>query len=115
MVYGTQRAYMPMAIELSLNTTEFGNFYMSLLFCPSCTILLLFITITLMILYRDIFLRFFHKRKSMWKLDIVTFSGNDGNETIKKFKVLVMRTMNKGLLPKGQAKEILVDLATMGY
>jgi hypothetical protein len=41
--------------------------------------------------------------------------GNDGNETIKKFKVLVMRMMNKGLLPKGQAKEILVDLATMGY
>ena len=41
--------------------------------------------------------------------------GNDGSETIKKFKVLVMRMMNKGLLPKGQAKEILVDLATMGY
>jgi hypothetical protein len=41
--------------------------------------------------------------------------GNDGNETIKKFKVLVMRMMNKGLLPKGQAKEILLDLATMGY
>jgi hypothetical protein len=41
--------------------------------------------------------------------------GNDGTETIKKFKVLVMRMMNKGLLPKGQAKEILLDLATMGY
>jgi len=41
--------------------------------------------------------------------------GNDGSETIKKFKVLVMRMMNKGLLPKGQAKEILLDLATMGY
>jgi len=26
-----------------------------------------------------------------------------------------MRMMNKGLLPKGQAKEILLDLATMGY
>ena len=41
--------------------------------------------------------------------------GNDGSETIKKFKLLVMRMMNKGLLPKGQAKEILVDLATMGF
>ena len=41
--------------------------------------------------------------------------GNDGSDTIKKFKVLVMRMMNKGLLPKGQAKEILLDLATIGY
>ena len=41
--------------------------------------------------------------------------GNDGNETIKRFKVLVMRMMNKGLLPKGQAKDILIELATLGY
>ena len=41
--------------------------------------------------------------------------GNDGSETIKKFKVLVMRMMNKGLLPRGQAKDILIELATLGY
>jgi hypothetical protein len=41
--------------------------------------------------------------------------GNDGSETIKKFKLLIMRMMNKGLLPKGQAREILLELATLGH
>jgi len=41
--------------------------------------------------------------------------GNDGSETVKKFKLLVMRMMNKGLLPKGQAKEILLEMATLGH
>jgi hypothetical protein len=41
--------------------------------------------------------------------------GNDGSETVKKFKLLIMRMMNKGLLPKGQAREILLELATLGH
>jgi hypothetical protein len=42
-------------------------------------------------------------------------AGNDGKETIKAFKLLVLKLMNSGHLPKGQAKSLLVDLAEMGY
>jgi hypothetical protein len=41
--------------------------------------------------------------------------GNDGSETVKKFKLIIMRMMNKGLLPKGQARELLLELATLGH
>lgn len=41
--------------------------------------------------------------------------GNDGTETIKKFKLIIMRMMNKGLLPRGQARDLLVELATLGH
>ena len=42
-------------------------------------------------------------------------AGNDGTETIKQFKLLVLKLMNGGHLPRGQAKELLVDLANLGY
>jgi len=34
---------------------------------------------------------------------------------MKKFKILIVKMVNNNLLPKGQAKEILMDLATIGY
>jgi hypothetical protein len=42
-------------------------------------------------------------------------AGNDGVETIKQFKLLVLKLMNSGHLPRGQAKDLLVDLANLGY
>ena len=42
-------------------------------------------------------------------------SGNDNFDMVKKFKILIMKLMRKELLPKNQAKDILLDLATMGY
>jgi len=42
-------------------------------------------------------------------------AGNDGVETIKQFKLLVLKLMNGGHLPRGQAKDLLVDLANLGY
>jgi len=42
-------------------------------------------------------------------------AGNDGVETIKAFKLLVLKLMNGGHLPRGQAKDLLVDLANLGY
>jgi hypothetical protein len=42
-------------------------------------------------------------------------SGNDSFDMVKKFKILIMKLMRKELLPKNQAKDILLDLATMGY
>jgi hypothetical protein len=42
-------------------------------------------------------------------------SGNDGKETVKEFKVLIMKMMNSGHLPKGQAKELLLELTQLGY
>jgi hypothetical protein len=34
---------------------------------------------------------------------------------IKKFKLLIVKLTHQGRLPKGQAKEILMDLASLGY
>lgn len=42
-------------------------------------------------------------------------SGNDSQELIKKFKLLIVKMINKGLLPKTQAKDMLMNLATLGY
>lgn len=42
-------------------------------------------------------------------------NGNDSNELVKKFKILIMKMMKKDLLPKGQAKDILIDLVSLGY
>lgn len=42
-------------------------------------------------------------------------SGNDNMDMVKKFKILIMKMMRKELLPKSQAKEILLDLATLGF
>ena len=42
-------------------------------------------------------------------------AGNDSPELIKKLKGVIMRLMNRGRLPKSQAREILMDLAAMGF
>ena len=42
-------------------------------------------------------------------------NGNDSQEVIKKFKILIMKMVKKDLLPKGQAKDILMDLVSLGY
>ena len=42
-------------------------------------------------------------------------SGNDSKEMIKTFKLLIVKLCNQGRLPKGQSKELLLDLASLGY
>ena len=42
-------------------------------------------------------------------------NGNDSVDLVKKFKLLIVKLVSKDLLPKGQAKEILMELATLGY
>jgi hypothetical protein len=42
-------------------------------------------------------------------------AGNDSKELIKKFKLLIVKLSQQDRLPKGQAKEILMDLAQIGY
>ena len=42
-------------------------------------------------------------------------SGNDNKDYIKKFKLLVMKLSKEDLLPMRQAKEVLYELAMLGY
>jgi hypothetical protein len=42
-------------------------------------------------------------------------NGNDSVELVKKFKLLIMKMMKNDLLPKSQAKDILIDLVSLGY
>jgi hypothetical protein len=42
-------------------------------------------------------------------------SGNDSVDLVKKFKILIMKMVKKDLLPKSQAKDILMDLVSLGY
>jgi hypothetical protein len=42
-------------------------------------------------------------------------SGNDNTEYIKKFKLLIVKLINQDVLPRNQGKDILIDLATLGY
>jgi hypothetical protein len=42
-------------------------------------------------------------------------NGNDSVDLVRRFKLLIVKLVNKELLPKGQAKEILMELATLGY
>jgi hypothetical protein len=42
-------------------------------------------------------------------------SGNDSGDLVKRFKILIMKMVKKDLLPKSQAKEILMDLVSIGY
>jgi len=42
-------------------------------------------------------------------------SGNDNRDYIKKFKLLVMKLSKEDLLPMRQAKEVLYELAMLGY
>jgi len=42
-------------------------------------------------------------------------AGNDSKELIKKFKVLLLKLVNTGQLPKQQVQEIMTELLEMGY
>jgi hypothetical protein len=42
-------------------------------------------------------------------------SGNDSVEMIKKFKILLLKLTNNGMIPRGQSKEIMCDLLQMGF
>jgi hypothetical protein len=42
-------------------------------------------------------------------------AGNDSKELIKKFKVLLLKLVNTGQLPKAQVQEIMTELLEMGY
>ena len=41
-------------------------------------------------------------------------AGNDNKTLIKEFKLMLVRFMNAGRIPRRQAQEILVDIAAMG-
>jgi len=42
-------------------------------------------------------------------------NGNDNIDMIRRFKLLINKLINKDLLPRGQAKELLLELASFGY
>jgi hypothetical protein len=42
-------------------------------------------------------------------------NGNDNTDMIRRFKLLINKLINKDLLPRGQAKELLLELASIGY
>ena len=42
-------------------------------------------------------------------------NGNDSKELVKKFKLLIMKLGHLGRLPKGQVKDLLYELAQIGY
>jgi hypothetical protein len=42
-------------------------------------------------------------------------AGNTSTEVIKEFKLLLLNLSNRDLLPKGQAKDVLLELVAMGY
>lgn len=41
-------------------------------------------------------------------------AGNDNRHLVKEFKVLLIKLMNRGVVPKRQAHDILVDITSMG-
>jgi len=42
-------------------------------------------------------------------------SGNDNIQLIKKFKIALLKLIKKGLIPKSQSNEILLELISLGY
>ena len=42
-------------------------------------------------------------------------AGNDNKEMVKNFKIMLLRFMNSGKIPRRQGQEILTDLVSMGY
>jgi len=42
-------------------------------------------------------------------------AGNNSNELIKKFKLLILKLVNNGVLPRSQGKELLFDLTSIGF
>lgn len=57
------------------------------------------------------------EEKEMTEFEILRGSiiaGNDNKELVKKFKMLLVKFANDGRLPKGEARELLMDLASIG-
>ena len=57
-------------------------------------------------------------REDLSKFEIMKgqiMSGQDNKEYIKEFKLLIVKLMHQGRLPKGQGKGILVELTELGY
>jgi hypothetical protein len=42
-------------------------------------------------------------------------AGNDNKEMVKEFKTMLVKFSNDGRIKKTEAREILLDLASMGY
>jgi hypothetical protein len=42
-------------------------------------------------------------------------AGNDNEKLVKDFKLMLMRLMRSGRIPKKEGQDILLDLATLGY
>jgi hypothetical protein len=42
-------------------------------------------------------------------------AGNDNKELIKEFKVLLLKFINGGKIPKAQGMDIITELMAMGY
>ena len=42
-------------------------------------------------------------------------SGNDNKDLVRKFKSTILRLSNKGVIPKSQVKELLLELTEMGF
>jgi hypothetical protein len=42
-------------------------------------------------------------------------AGNDNPELVKKFKSVILKLSNKNLIPKGQVRELLLELAILGH
>jgi hypothetical protein len=42
-------------------------------------------------------------------------AGNDSTETIKKFKLILLKLSRNGSIPKREANEIMEDLISLGY
>jgi hypothetical protein len=45
----------------------------------------------------------------------MVIAGNDNKEMIKEFKTLLVKFSNEGRIKKTEAREILLDLASMGH
>lgn len=57
------------------------------------------------------------EEKEMTEFEILRGSiiaGNDNKDLVKKFKMMLVKFANDGRLPKGEAREILMDLASVG-
>jgi hypothetical protein len=42
-------------------------------------------------------------------------SGNDNKDLVRKFKKTILRLSNKGVIPKSQVKDLLLELSEMGF
>jgi len=58
-------------------------------------------------------LRKSEKKKNILRGEII--AGNDNHSIIKEFKVMLMKFMTEGRIPRRQANEILQELLAIGH